>query len=152
MPRTRRRKANTACPTAYEAFIYDGADDAEHDLPLSDEEETTRTKDKLKILAYYGQLGLSNPTEGFNPRTHFTMEVHGDIFSVDYQLKGININGRSHHNGTHNAGSVFNVKLDHEVLACFVPARCLFVPERFKVRYNNLIVQDQFSLTSNNFS
>ena len=101
MPRTRRAKANTARPTAHEAFIDDGADDAEHDLPLSDEEENPRARDKLKIIAHDGQLGFSNPKKGFDPRTNFTMEFHGHIFAVDYQLKGIDIFGISHHYITH---------------------------------------------------
>ena len=102
MPRSRRGKAaNNARPTAHEAFIDDRADDGDHDLPLSDEEETTRTKETPKIIAHDGQLGFSKSKKGFDPRTNFTMEVHGDIYSTEYQLKGINIIGNLHHDVTH---------------------------------------------------
>ena len=87
MPRTRKAKATR--PTAHEAFIDAGGDDADEELPLSDEESNPRAKEKLKLIAHDGQLGFSHPKQGFDPRTNFTLEIHGDIYSTKYQLKGI---------------------------------------------------------------
>ena len=78
-----------ARPTAHEAFIDDAADDGLDQLPLSDEEGQAQSKkDALKIIARDGQLGFSHQKRGFDPRTNFTLEIIGDIFSVKYQLKG----------------------------------------------------------------
>ena len=135
MPRARRVRGQDARPTAHEAFIDDAGDDAEEQHPLSDEEDDTRTKEKLKIIAQDGQLGFSHPKKGFDSRNNFTVDIHGDIFSVEYQLKGTNfcfciLNLIF----TTFTGSVFNVRLSNgEVLACFVPEKCLLVPDKFKV-------------------
>ena len=84
MPRPRRK----ARPEAFEAFI-DVCDDASEQLPLSDDEDDKRSKSKTqKIIARDGQLGFSHPTKGFDSRTNFTLDVFGDIFSIEYQLKG----------------------------------------------------------------
>jgi hypothetical protein len=88
MPRARRVRGQDARPTAHEAFIDNAGDDAEDQHPLSDEEDDTRTKEKLKIIAQDGQLGFSHTKRGFDSRTNFTLDIHGDIFSVEYQLKG----------------------------------------------------------------
>ena len=89
MPRTRKpRKAQDARPTAHEAFIDDAADDGVDQLPLSDGEDDSHTRDKLKIIAQDGQLGFSHPKRGFDSRTNFTLEIIGDIYSIEYQLKG----------------------------------------------------------------
>ena len=85
-PRRRNTRARTVRPTAHEAFIDDEGDDAE-ELPLSDEEGEKGSKDK-KIVAKDGQLGFSHGRKGFDPRSNFTLDVYGDIFSSDYQLKG----------------------------------------------------------------
>ena len=87
MPRTRKAKATR--PTAHEAFIDAGGDDAEEELPLSDEESNPRSKENLKLIAHDGQLGFSHQKQGFDPRTNFTLEIRGDIYSTEYQLKGI---------------------------------------------------------------
>ena len=35
---------------------------------------------------------------------------------------------------TVHVGSVFNIRLSHgEILACFVPEKCLLIPDKFKV-------------------
>ena len=57
-------------------------------LPLSDEEGQAQKKEALKIIARDGQLGFSHQKRGFDPRTNFTLEIIGDIFSVEYRLKG----------------------------------------------------------------
>ena len=73
-----------ARPTAHEAFIDEAADDAIEQLPLSDEEgQPQNKKDALKIIARDGQLGFSHQKRGFDPRTNFTLEIIGDIFSVE---------------------------------------------------------------------
>ena len=90
IPRARRVRGHDTRPTAHEAFIDDAGDDAEEQHPLSDEEDDTRTKEKMKIIAQDGQLGFSHPKKGFDSRTNFTVDIHGDIFSVEYQLKGTN--------------------------------------------------------------
>ena len=91
MPPKRKTRAQKR-PTAHEAFIDEAADDGVHQLPLSDEEDETRSRDKLKIVANDGQLGFSHPKKGFDSRTNFTLDVLGDIYSVEYQLKGISKN------------------------------------------------------------
>ena len=88
-PKRKTRAQNARRPTAHEAFIDEAADDGIDQLPLSDEEDDPRSKDKLKIVAHDGQLGFSHPKKGFDSRTNFTIDVLGDIYSVEYQLKGI---------------------------------------------------------------
>ena len=87
--RSTRARTKAARPTAHEAFIDDAADDGLEQLPLSDEEDDRRSTDK-KIIARDGQLGFSNPKKGFDSRTNFTLDIVGDIYSVEYQLKGNN--------------------------------------------------------------
>ena len=87
MPPKKTRPTRATRPTAHEAFIEEAADDGVDQLPLSDEEEDRRPKDK-KIIAQHGQLGFSHPKKGFDSRTNFTLDVIGDIYSVEYQLKG----------------------------------------------------------------
>ena len=88
MPRNKHpRKAQNKRPTAHDAFIDNAADDGAEQLPLSDEEEEPKARDK-KIIAQDGQLGFSHTKKGFDSRTNFTLEIIGDIFSLEYQLKG----------------------------------------------------------------
>ena len=88
-PRLKKsRKAQDARPTAHEAFIDEAADDGVDQLPLSDEEEDPRSRDKMKIIAQEGQIGFSHAKKGFDSRTNFTLEIIGDIYSIEYQLKG----------------------------------------------------------------
>ena len=88
MPRPKRKpRPQDARPTAHDAFIDEAADDGPDHLPLSDEEDNPK-RDNLKIVARDGQLGFSHPTKGFDSRTNFTLEIIGDIFSKEYQLKG----------------------------------------------------------------
>ena len=113
-----RAKKRDVRPTAPEAFIDHEADDGLDQLPLSDEEDDPKAKDKMKIIAKDGQLGFHHQKKGFDSRTNFTLEIIGDIYSVEYQLKG----------------SVFNVKLSNgDTLPCFVPEKCLLLPDKFKV-------------------
>ena len=60
----------------------------EEELPLSDEESNPRAKENLKLIAHDGQLGFSDAKKGFDPRTNFTLEILGDIHSVEFRLKG----------------------------------------------------------------
>ena len=83
--RSTRRAA--ARPTAHEAFIDDAADDGLEQLPLSDEDDDRRPKDK-KIICQDGQLGFSHAKKGFDSRTNFTLDIIGDIYSVEHNLKG----------------------------------------------------------------
>ena len=86
-PKRSTRTRRPARPTAHEAFIDDAADDGLEQLPLSDEEDDRRSKDK-KIICQDGQLGFSHPNKGFDSRTNFTLDIIGDIYSKEYQLKG----------------------------------------------------------------
>ena len=86
----KRNPRRAARPTAHEAFIEETADDGVDQLPLSDEEEDRRSRDK-KIIAQDGQLGFSHAKKGFDSRTNFTLDIIGDIYSVEYQLKGNSI-------------------------------------------------------------
>ena len=86
----KRNPKRAARPTAHEAFIEETADDGLEQLPLSDEEEDRRSKDK-KIIAQDGQLGFSHAKKGFDSRTNFTLDVIGDIYSYEHQLKGKSI-------------------------------------------------------------
>ena len=116
-PPKRKTRARNVRPTAHEAFIDDAADDGVDLLPLSDDEDDHRTRDKQKIIAQDGQLGFSHPKQGFDSRSNFTLDIIGDIYSVEYQLKG----------------SVFNLRLSHgEILSCFIPEKCLLIPDKFK--------------------
>ena len=85
------KKSKRARPTAHDAFISEAADDGINQLPLSDEEDEPRSRDKLKIIAQDGQLGFSHAKKGFDSRTNFTLEIVGDIFSIEHQLKGIKV-------------------------------------------------------------
>ena len=86
----KRNPRRAARPTAHEAIIEETADDSVDQLPLSDEEEDRRSRDK-KIIAQDGQLGFSHAKKGFDSRTNFTLDIIGDIYSVEYQLKGNSI-------------------------------------------------------------
>ena len=86
----KRNPRRAARPTAHEAFIEETADDGVDQLPLSNEEEDRRSRDK-KIIAQDGQLGFSHAKKGFDSRTNFTLDIIGDIYSVEYQLKGNSI-------------------------------------------------------------
>ena len=93
----KKARSKTSRPTAHEAFITEAADDGIDQLPLSDGEDEPRAKrDKQKIIAQEGQLGFSHEKKGFDSRTNFTLEVIGDIFSIEYQLKGNIINTDSY--------------------------------------------------------
>ena len=48
-PKRKTRAQNARRPTAHEAFIDEAADDGIDQLPLSDDEDDPRSKDKLKI-------------------------------------------------------------------------------------------------------
>ena len=75
-----RRKRNQSKPT----------DDGSEQLPMSDEdteERQIKPQDK-KLVARDGQLGFSHNKRGFDSRTNFTLEIIGDIHSVDYQIRG----------------------------------------------------------------
>ena len=48
------KKSKRTRPTAHDAFISEAADDGVDQLPLSDEEDEPRSRDKLKIIAQEG--------------------------------------------------------------------------------------------------
>ena len=134
MPRPRRKKR----PTAHDAFIEEACDDAEELLPLSDEDETQQTKKpQPKIIALDGQLGFSHKRKGFDSRTNFTLDVYGDIFSVEYQLKGLiyHLFFLSKFTAS-STGSIFKLKMSYgECLYCYIPEKCILKPASFKVNH-----------------